>query len=419
MNSLPSNCVLNILVTASAGSYRQRIADVLAEKRHFTDLTYAAPSQKLIVSDSDRWDVVILSVPQIEDIIPMVSDHHTFPSLIILYENGEEAQAFSLTHPRIIDILPLEGIQRLPIILQQECKLRRRHKLTHEQDTTDDIRVTEARYRAIVEEQSDLICRYTPDLRLTFANRTYSQQYGKAPEEIIGMHVFDMIPEKDRDKATAHVHSLTRDQPVATSEHRTILPDGSIRWQQWSDRAIFDDEGHIIEYQGVGRDITDTKATQDRLNFLHALILATSTAKTLDDALNQTISLICTAQDWEYGEIWMPDHDEHVLTVGLPHFLKPGVNKEKLQTFWQATQAYQFASGSGIPGRAWSSQSASWTVDVQQLSQSEFLRLEHATYADIHGIVTIPIIDDEDVLAVMVFMAQRLLKPEEIGRAHV
>jgi signal transduction histidine kinase len=44
------------------------------------------------------------------------------------------------------------------------------------------------------------------------------------------------------------------------------MPDGSIRWQRWSDRAIFDKKGSIVEYQSVGRDITENKLTEDALS---------------------------------------------------------------------------------------------------------------------------------------------------------
>ena len=43
------------------------------------------------------------------------------------------------------------------------------------------------------------------------------------------------------------------------------MPDGSIRWQRWSDRAIFDKKGSIVEYQSVGQDITEQKRAEDAL----------------------------------------------------------------------------------------------------------------------------------------------------------
>ena len=41
---------------------------------------------------------------------------------------------------------------------------------------------------------------------------------------------------------------------------------GSIRWQRWSDRAIFDLSGTITEYQSVGQDITERKQEEQTLH---------------------------------------------------------------------------------------------------------------------------------------------------------
>jgi len=59
--------------------------------------------------------------------------------------------------------------------------------------------------------------------------------------------------------------SLTPEHPVDTIEHRIIIPDGSIRWQRWSDRTIFDPSGTVTEYQSVGRDITEQKRAEENL----------------------------------------------------------------------------------------------------------------------------------------------------------
>ena len=37
------------------------------------------------------------------------------------------------------------------------------------------------------------------------------------------------------------------------------MSDGSLRWHQWRDHAILDENGQIIEYQSVGKDITEVK----------------------------------------------------------------------------------------------------------------------------------------------------------------
>ncbi|MEW6497065.1 MAG: HAMP domain-containing sensor histidine kinase, partial [Cyanobacteriota bacterium] len=49
---------------------------------------------------------------------------------------------------------------------------------------------------------------------------------------------------------------------INTYEHRIILSSGEIRWQQWSDRALFDEQGNFVECQAVGRDITQLKQAE-------------------------------------------------------------------------------------------------------------------------------------------------------------
>jgi len=50
-------------------------------------------------------------------------------------------------------------------------------------------------------------------------------------------------------------------------DQRIIMPDGSTRWQRWSDRAIFDPNGRVIEYQSVGRDITEQKELEKEMDY--------------------------------------------------------------------------------------------------------------------------------------------------------
>lgn len=121
------------------------------------------------------------------------------------------------------------------------------------------LKKSEAQYRGIVEDQTDLICRFLPDGRLTFVNQAYCVYFGVTADELIGKTFSPLIPEDDRAIVTENFSMLSVDRPVVQYEHRVILPTGEIRWQSWSDRAIFDDAGQVVEYQGVGRDISAQK----------------------------------------------------------------------------------------------------------------------------------------------------------------
>jgi|GEM_PF-812738 len=131
--------------------------------------------------------------------------------------------------------------------------------VTEEETIRQALQVSEMRYRAIVEENPDMIIRYMPDGRVIFANEACCQYFGKSREELLGKPFDPVIPVEDqplvREMNTA---LMTLNRPV-TVEHRVILPSGETRWTKWTARPILDDEGDFLEYQMVGVDITEVK----------------------------------------------------------------------------------------------------------------------------------------------------------------
>jgi two-component sensor histidine kinase len=78
-----------------------------------------------------------------------------------------------------------------------------------------------------------------------------------------------VIPPDDVSLMKKHIRSLTLKNPVGFIEHRIIMPSGDARWERWSDRAIFDKDGHVVEYQSVGKDITERKRAEEEIRFLN------------------------------------------------------------------------------------------------------------------------------------------------------
>ena len=131
--------------------------------------------------------------------------------------------------------------------------------ITGRKKADEALRESEERYRNVVETQSELICRYLPDTTLTFANDAYCRFFGRSREELIGTKFIDLIPEKDRAGALAHIQTMISNQRPVRYEHQVIGRMGRRAWQEWSDHVICSDDGKIIELQGVGRDITELK----------------------------------------------------------------------------------------------------------------------------------------------------------------
>src|SRR5215471_985825 len=125
------------------------------------------------------------------------------------------------------------------------------------------LKSSEEKYRTVVDSQSDLICRYLPDTTLTFVNESYCRYFGMAREELIGRRFLDLLPERSRRAVRRHVQSLMEDPRVEVDEQEVQRPDGSSAWLRWTEHAIFGPDGRILEFQAIGRDITDRKRAQE------------------------------------------------------------------------------------------------------------------------------------------------------------
>ena len=118
---------------------------------------------------------------------------------------------------------------------------------------------SEQRFRAVVQDQTELIYRYRTDGTVLFANEAFLNYFHKKAADTIGYIFRPPVHPLDLEKNKEHVESLTVENPVASVEHRIIMPDGSERWQHWNNRAFFDRNGLVTEYQSVGRDTTERK----------------------------------------------------------------------------------------------------------------------------------------------------------------
>ena len=122
------------------------------------------------------------------------------------------------------------------------------------------LRESEARYRAVVDDQTELVCRYRPDATLTFANRAFSEFFGCNSDDLAGVKLVDLRPASERPRVLERLESFASGDAVRTHVEREVSLDGSLRWYQWTDRAFADPAtGKIVEYQSVGHDVTDQR----------------------------------------------------------------------------------------------------------------------------------------------------------------
>ena len=121
----------------------------------------------------------------------------------------------------------------------------------------DDLARSEARYRAVVEDQTELICRFRPDGEVMFLNEAYRRYFGRARKAAIGSNILDVLPERDAAALRDGLAVLGPDNPVGSFRLQYESPDLGERMLAWTYRAIGDESGRPAEIQAVGRDITE------------------------------------------------------------------------------------------------------------------------------------------------------------------
>ncbi|HZK29905.1 MAG TPA: PAS domain S-box protein [Methanoregula sp.] len=155
------------------------------------------------------------------------------------------------------------------------------------------LRDSEQRYKAVVEDQTEFICRFNKDGTYNFVNDAFCRYFQKKPEDLLGKKYKPKIPAKDLPDVRSHFASLTRDNPTAIMVHQIILDDGEVVWHRWSDRAIFNDKGELTEYQSVGRDITRQKKTElelaDKKDYLDLIFSSVKAGIVVIDAKTHVI----------------------------------------------------------------------------------------------------------------------------------
>ena len=138
--------------------------------------------------------------------------------------------------------------------------------ITERVQTEQALRASEARFRSIIEDQTEFLVRWQPDGTRTFVNDAYCRYFGLPREELIGQNFLSVVAEDDAHIILEQLKDITPDSPISPYyQHRIHRADGSLGWLQWIDRGIFDQEGNLIELQSVGRDITEQILTENAL----------------------------------------------------------------------------------------------------------------------------------------------------------
>jgi len=131
--------------------------------------------------------------------------------------------------------------------------------------TARDLAEGEARYRAIVEDQSELISVAGPDGTLRFVNGAYAQHFGLTPQDMVGRNLLAFVDAADRSAVTAHLAQVLQSDAPLFGINRMQSAQGRTRWVSWVNRPLRGPGGAVTAIQSVGRDMTAQREAEDGL----------------------------------------------------------------------------------------------------------------------------------------------------------
>jgi PAS domain S-box-containing protein len=134
--------------------------------------------------------------------------------------------------------------------------------ISDREETLQALKNSEARYRAIVEDNPEMIVRFKPNGVITFVNQAFCSYLALTSTQLVGEKLNSVPSDEFTKIAERQLTYLNPDMSPETNEYCVMSKSADPSWFRWKTQPIRNDEGHFIEYQTVGEDITYEKKVE-------------------------------------------------------------------------------------------------------------------------------------------------------------
>ena len=176
--------------------------------------------------------------------------------------------------------------------------------ISKQKESEKAIKSNQHRYKAILENSNNLICRYTPDFILTYTNIAFNNFFNIKEEEPTDTSVLSLVT---GEKQVTQFLQLTKEINHINPTISLKIPyyDKKKKWYKWCITGIFNDEHAIVEFQCIIIDITKEKEEKDAIEHHNKLLKKQSEQiKEANIQLTEVSSLFNSIQESAKTGIW-------------------------------------------------------------------------------------------------------------------
>jgi PAS domain S-box-containing protein len=139
--------------------------------------------------------------------------------------------------------------------------------ITERKRAEEKLRESEERFRLAAQAGKMYAYEWRPASDMVTRSEEYVNMLGliDPAEQLTRQQLAARVHPEDRARFIRSIDQLTPENPTNQISYRVLRPDGSVIWLEKSGRAFFDPQGRLLRMMGMVADITQRKATEERL----------------------------------------------------------------------------------------------------------------------------------------------------------
>jgi two-component system cell cycle sensor histidine kinase/response regulator CckA len=219
------------------------------------------------------------------------------------------------------------------------------------EDITERVRVenarreAEERLRSIFENSVEGMFQTTPDGRYLSLNPALARMYGYASPEELSANVRDIARQVfvDPQRREEFKRLIEERGAVEKFEYQVFRKDGGKIWLSENARAVRDEAGTILYYEGTVEDVTERKRAEAERQVTFEIIHGVSVTENLDDLLrliHQSLQKVLHASN-----CFVALHDSKTEMFEFPFFVDEFDSAPAPQKVGRSCTAYVFRTG--------------------------------------------------------------------------